>query len=136
MYRKPVSIALGITGLLIALGAFGHSFMGRKSLDVGLANIGLDPHTYKLIYLVWYFCGGCMLVFGVLVMGCARCAWRGNNAWLPVALLIGGFYLLTGVLSLGYMHEPFWSVFVILGSLTLISSFLLAGYGSAIHTSQ
>ena len=68
MLRKLMSGALAITGLLIALGAFGHSFMGRKALDAGLAHVPLDLHTHKLIYLVWYFCGGCMLVFGLTVM--------------------------------------------------------------------
>ena len=89
MRRKLASIALAITGVLMALGAFGHSFMGRKALDAGLAHVPLDPHTHKLIYLVWYFCGGCMLVFGLLVMGCARQAWRGGNRLLPVSLLVG-----------------------------------------------
>lgn len=126
MSRKLNASLLALTGLLIALGAFGHSFMGRKALDMGLAHLALDVHTDKLIYLVWYFCGGCMLVFGVLVMAGAWRAWRGENRWLPVAALIGIFYLLVGVLALVYMREPFWAVFVILGGLTLIFSMALA----------
>lgn len=125
MLRKPASIALGLTGLLVALGAFGHSFMGRKSLDVGLARAGLDPHTYKLIYLVWYFCGGCMMVFGLLIMWSAVQTWRNNYNLLPMSLFIGAFYMLTGVLALSYMREPFWSIFVILGGSILINSLLL-----------
>lgn len=135
MIRKPASFALGITGLLMALGAFGHSFMGRKALDLGLAHIDLDPHTDKLIYLVWYFCGGCMLVFGALIVWCALRAWRGSNSLLPSSWLIGGFYLLSGVLALNYMHEPFWAVFVILGSLTWIFSLLLVISGGGARTS-
>lgn len=125
MTRKLNASLLAFTGLLIALGAFGHSFMGRQALDAGLARVALDVHTDKLIYLVWYFCGGCMLVFGLLVIAGAWRAWRGENRWLPVAGLIGIFYLLVGVLALAYMREPFWSVFVILGGLTLIFSFML-----------
>ncbi|MDE3069006.1 MAG: hypothetical protein KGJ60_15855 [Verrucomicrobiota bacterium] len=125
MARKVNALLLGLTGLLIALGAFGHSFMGRKALDAGLARVALDAHTDKLIYLVWYFCGGCMLVFGLLVIAGAWRAWRGENRGLGVAGLIGIFYLIVGVLSLAYMHEPFWSIFVILGGLTLIFSFTL-----------
>ncbi|MGH8278300.1 MAG: hypothetical protein ACRETQ_01865, partial [Gammaproteobacteria bacterium] len=75
MARKLLSVLLGLTGLLIGLGAFGHSFMGRKTLDAGLARVALDVHTDKLIYLVWYFCGGCMLVFGLLVIASAWYAW-------------------------------------------------------------
>ncbi|HKT30998.1 MAG TPA: hypothetical protein VJS89_00730 [Gammaproteobacteria bacterium] len=125
MSRKLNAVLLALTGLLIALGAFGHSFLGRKTLDTGLARVALDAHTDKLVYLVWYFCGGCMLVFGLLVIAGACRAWRGENRWLPVAALIGIFYLLVGALSLAYMREPFWSVFVILGGLTLIFSFML-----------
>lgn len=125
MLRKLNASLLALTGLLIALGAFGHSFMGRKALDAGLARAVLDAHTDKLIYLVWYFCGGCMLVFGLLVIAGAVLAARGINRLLPVSTLIGVFYLVTGVLALAYMREPFWSVFVILGGLTLIFSFML-----------
>jgi hypothetical protein len=119
MIRKITSFALGLTGLLIFLGAFGHSFGGRKSLDAGLASATLDAHTEKLIYLVWYFCGACMLVFGVLVMASAWQAWRGEKRGLFATGLIGILYLLTGVLSLAYMKESFWSIFVILGGLAL-----------------
>ncbi|MGH8282573.1 MAG: hypothetical protein ACRESE_01850 [Gammaproteobacteria bacterium] len=125
MARKLVSLALALTGLLIGLGAFGHSFVGRKTLDTGLAHVALDPHTDKLIYLVWYFCGGCMLVFGLVTIWVAWKAWRGDNHLLSVSVLIGIFYLLTGILSLAYMREPFWSVFVILGGLSLIFSLTL-----------
>lgn len=120
MRRKLCPIALAVTGLLIALGAFGHSFMGRAALDTGLAGMPLDAHTGKLIHLVWYFCGGCMLVFGLLVMRSAWRSARGDNGALAGTALIGAFYLLTGVLSLLYMREPFWSVFVILGGCAVV----------------
>lgn len=129
MFRKLNASLLALTGLLIALGAFGHSFMGRKTLDWGLARVALDAHTDKLIYLVWYFCGGCMLVFGLLVIGSAWQAWRDDSRGLPVAGLIGIFYLLVGVLALAYMKEPFWSVFVILGASALVFSLALGTPG-------
>ena len=125
MARKLNAALLALTGLLIALGAFGHSFVGRRTLDAGLAQVVLDAHTDKLIYLVWYFCGGCMLVFGLLVIAGAVLAVRGGNRWLPVSALIGVFYLVTGVVALAYMREPFWSVFVILGALALVFSLAL-----------
>lgn len=125
MLRKTLAILLAITGLLIGLGAFGHSFMGRHTLDAGLARVALDAHTDKLVYLVWYFCGGCMLVFGVLTILGAWQAMRGNERALIAPGLIGVFYLLTGVLALAYMDEPFWSVFVILGCLALMLSVAL-----------
>ena len=126
MMRKILCSVLALTGLLMCLGAFGHSFMGRRTLDLGLARVALDAHTERLIYLVWYFCGGCMLVLGLLVIASAWRALRGEKGGLPVAALIGVFYLLTGVLSLAYMKEAFWSVFVVLGGLALILSLALA----------
>lgn len=125
MLRKSCSALLALTGLLIGLGAFGHSFMGRRTLDAGIAPLPLDPHTGRLIYLVWYFCGGCMLVFGVLVVWSAWRAMRCERGMLLAPCAIGVFYLATGVLSLAYMHEPFWGVFVVLGGLTLVLSALL-----------
>ncbi|HEV7137127.1 MAG TPA: hypothetical protein VGN43_10875 [Steroidobacteraceae bacterium] len=131
MTRKIASSALALTGLLIALGGFGHSFMGRRTLDIGLARVALDGHTEKVLYLVWYFCGGCMLVFGLLVMESARRAWRGEYRGLSATALIGIFYLLTGVLSLAYTKEAFWSVFVVLGGLALLLSLILLAPGAA-----
>lgn len=131
MTRKIASSALALTGLLISLGAFGHSFGGRRTLDIGLAGMALDAHTEKLIYLVWYFCGGCMLIFGLLVIASAWRAWRGDKSGLTTSILIGVFYLLTGVLSLAYMREAFWSVFAVLGGLTLVLSLILRASGEA-----
>jgi len=125
MIRKIASLALALTGLVICLGAFGHSFVGRRSLDIGLARVALDAHTERLIYLVWYFSGGCMLVFGLLVLAGAWRAWNGRRSGLFASSLIGVFYLLTGALSLAYMKEAFWSIFVILGGLALILSLVL-----------
>lgn len=122
MFRKLVASVLALTGALIGLGAFGHSFGGRKTLDAGLAHVVLDAHTDKLIYLVWYFCGGCMLVLGVLVLWSVWRSTRGHPGALFVPALIGAFYLVAGVLSLAYMREPFWSVFVILGGAALVCS--------------
>jgi len=125
MLRKIASTLLALTGLLIGLGAFGHSFMGRRALDAGLASLPIDVHTDKLIYLVWYFCGGCMLVVGALVIWSAWKAMRGEKGALFASGLVGAFYLLVGVLSLIDMREPFWSVFVVLGTLALVLSGLL-----------
>jgi hypothetical protein len=130
MLRKFASMLLGFTGLLIGLGAFGHSFMGRKALDAGLASLPIDMHTDKLIYLVWYFCGGCMLVFGVLVIRGAWLAMRAERGALFAPCIIGVFYLATGIMALATMHEAFWSVFVILGGLALVLSAVL-GFTSA-----
>ena len=129
MLRKLASMLLALTGLLIGLGAFGHSFMGRKALDAGLASLPIDMHTDKLIYLVWYFCGGCMLVFGVLVIRGAWMAMHAERGALFAPCTIGVFYLATGIVALASMHEAFWSVFAVLGGLALVLSAVL-GFAS------
>lgn len=126
MMRKMASMALALTGWYICLGGLGESFAGRSVLDAALSRTNLDIHTQRLIYLVWYFCGGCMLMFGLLVIGSARRAWRGETTGLAASGLIGIFYLIAGDLSLLYMKEAFWSIFAILGALALISSLTLA----------
>ena len=125
MLRKIASMLLGLTGLLIGLGALGHSSIGRKALDAGLTPLPIDAHTDKLIHLVWYFCGGCMLIFGVLVIRGAWMATRGERGALFAPCTIGVLYLATGVTALSYMHEPFWGVFVVLGGLALVLSAVL-----------
>lgn len=132
MFRKLVASALALTGALIGLGAIGHSFGGRKALDAGLAHVALDAHTDKLIYLVWYFAGGCMLVLGALVLWSVWQVARGRPGALFVPVLIGVFYLVTGVLSLAYMREPFWGVFVILGGAALVCSAALGAMRSSL----
>lgn len=129
MTRKIVTSALALTGLLICVGAIGHTFFGRRTLDIGLARVALDAHTEKLIYLVWYFCGGCMLVLGLLVIVGAWRAWLGEKTIVSASSLVGIFYLLTGVLSLASMREVFWSTFDVLGGLALVLSLTLAMVG-------
>jgi Na+-transporting NADH:ubiquinone oxidoreductase subunit NqrB len=66
-----------------------------------------------------------MLVFGLLVMRGAWKAVRGEHDALSAPCAIGLFYLATGVVALSTMHEPFWSVFVVLGGLALALSSVL-----------
>lgn len=47
MTRKIASLALAVTGLVIFLGAFGHSFMGRRALDIGVA-----PEAFWSLFVV------------------------------------------------------------------------------------
>lgn len=133
MTRKSASSALALTGLIICLGALGHTFMGRNALDTGLAHAALDPRTGRLVHLVWYFAGGCMLVFGLLVTASAWRAWRGEKDGMSTPGLIGVFYLLFGISALLYMKEPFWTIFVVLGALSLMLSMIIAADRRAVN---
>jgi len=107
MFRKVIAVLLVLTGGLFSFGGIGHSFIGRKAIDIGLATLPIDAHTDKLIYLVWYFCGGCMLVFGLLIIWSTWRAVRGGSHALWMSGTIGLFYVLTGSIARVYMREPF-----------------------------
>jgi hypothetical protein len=126
MLRKTLASSLAMTGLLIGFGAFGHSFMGRHTLDVGLArrDAGCAHRQAGLSRLV---------LLRRLHAG-FRCAddpeRLAGHAWQRsgVARFRTDRRVLPadGVLALAYMGEPFWSVFVLLGCLALILSVALA----------
>ena len=61
---KVLTAVYWITGLLIGLGAFGHGFMGVKPVRAALAAVTIPANIRGVIWIVWYFVSGCMLVFG------------------------------------------------------------------------
>lgn len=125
--KKVASALLLLVGVLIALGAYGHSFLGRLAVDAQLDRYPLDWGVYSMLYVTWYFVGGVMLLFGVTIL----MAWlrfrRGERSLLWVTALIGVLYLCTGIGGMVYRHgDPFMSVFVLEGALLLGCSLILA----------
>ncbi len=131
--RRAASVVFLLVGATIGLGAFGHSFMGRLVVDGELDKFPIARDVYTMLYVVWYFVGGCMLLFAVVI----ALAWfrqkRGQPSLLLVTALIGTLYLGTGVGGMVYRHgDPFMSVFILEGALLLVCSLLLGkGRGAA-----
>ncbi len=125
MLRNLASAVFLLTGLAIGLGAFGH---GRAvaHLHAAIDGLPIDPSFASMLYVVWNFVSGCMLVFGATVVW----SWLRLRIDRPVPLfachLIALLYLATGAAGLIYRHgDPFMWVFVVLGGLLLASSLVL-----------
>jgi len=54
---------------VIGLGAFGHDFNTRHLTDEFAKFPALDGRLVAIVFAVWHFCSGCMLVFGAICAG-------------------------------------------------------------------
>lgn len=111
-----------IVGLTIGLGAFGHGFMGVKPVRAALAAVTIPTDIREVIWIVWYFVSGCMLLFGGLVIGAWFAARRGRPRALVVPIVIALFYMVTGLASYAYQPNPFWLGFLVQGALLLLAT--------------
>ena len=111
---KSLTSAVFLLAPSLALGAFGHSFMGRLPVDAELDKFPVARDVYSMLYVTGYFVGGCMLVFGMTIV----VAWfrlrRGDSTLLLITLFIGMLYLAVGIGGMVYRHgDPFVSVFIV-----------------------
>jgi len=111
-------------GLLIGLGAFGHGFLGVQPVRAALASVSLPADIREVIWIVWYFVSGCMLLCGGLVLW-AWFAARRNPDLLLVPIAIALFWISVGVASYTYQHNPFWLLFLTEGALLLAATLAL-----------
>ncbi len=124
--RRVASVVLLLVGVVIGLGAFGPSFMGRLVVDGELDKFPIAGDVYSMLYVVWYFVGGCMLLFALII----ALAWFGQRSGeaslLLVTALIGGLYLCAGVGGMVYRHgDLFMPAFILEGALLLVCSLVL-----------
>lgn len=104
--------ALG--GLLIALGAAGHSLAAGAQLSAELSTSGLTHDRIVNITVVWHFAGLCMVLLGLLVvLGALRPALRLSSLWISVS------YIAFGVVAFIWSQLPFFLVFTALGLVVL-----------------
>lgn len=125
MQRKIFSWVFLLTGILIGIGAFGHDSNTRHLAEELAKFPALDAHVVAIVLAVWHFCSGCMLVFGAI---CVWTWWRvrkGQRGVLFAPILIGIFYVGSGLATVFYTGRPFFWVFVVLGGLLLASSLVL-----------
>lgn len=125
MLRKVASIVYLVTGLIIGLGAFGHDSNARHLADEFAKFPALDANAVLIVYAVWHFCSGCMLVFGAIVAWTWAQARRGGRLTFFPSDAIGVFYVIAGVASVLYTGKPFFWLFVVLGGLLLASALVL-----------
>jgi hypothetical protein len=129
MTRKVFSATFLLIGVLIGLGAYGHGFVGRGTIDAELDKFQIGRDVYTMLYVVWYFVSGCMALFGLTILWAWARLRRGDPSLLFVAYLIGVLYLASGVGGMIYMQgDPFgiMTLFILEGALLLISTFVLS----------
>ncbi len=122
MTRKILSVLYWLAAVTIGLGAFGHGLGGGHALRVALAAVTLDPNMVGVLWIVWYFVSGVMLLFGGLAIWAWFAARRGSRDALVVASAIGVFYGIFGIAALLYGRDPFWLLFLLQGVMLLGSA--------------
>jgi hypothetical protein len=121
--KRLLSIVLSLMGALIGLGGFAHSFMGRLAVDAELSKFPIAFDVDSMRYVVWYFVGGCMALFGAIILWAWFRRRNGDSTLLPVAGLIGLLYVATGVGGFFYRHhDPFMLMFLVEGALLVVCS--------------
>jgi hypothetical protein len=122
MKMRVLTALYWLMGLMIGLGAFGHGFLGVKPVRAALSTVALPADIREVIWIVWYFCSGCMLVFGALIIWAWFAARRGNPQALAVAVAVGLFWMAFGIAAYSYQHNPFWLLFPAEGFLLLVAT--------------
>lgn len=116
MQRTIATVLYWLATITITLGAYGHGFQGIKGVEGPIATSTLPADVVGVIWIVWYFVSGSMLVFGILLIWAWPSLNRGPGSRSGVALVIGAFYTVTGIACYLYSgREPFWLLFLFQG---------------------
>lgn len=113
--KRPSSRQLGAAllitcGVIMALGAVGHSVMTGPRIQSDLAASRLNSELQHLLMAVWHFGGACMVLLGGLVAFTTR-----RPALGPVALAIAFLYVAFGLVAWAWASGPFFAIFTALG---------------------
>ena len=130
MEQKLLSALLLSTGVIVALGSVGHSFIAVVPVEQALSGQAMPAAVGRSILAVWHFAGACMAVFGALVIWQWRKIHRGARGQVFVPLLVGLFYSVFGVYAVVRFGAPFFAVFALLGGCLLVCARFFAGFQS------
>jgi len=126
--RKIAAAIYWLAAITITLGAYGHGFVGVKPVQAAIAASALPADVVRVIWIVWYFVSGCMVAFGTLLFWAWPAFRVGSSSRSGVALIVGAFYLIVGLVSYLYSgRDPFWLLFVTLGVMVIGSTLALGG---------
>jgi len=126
--KRTIAAALyWLAAVTITLGACGHGVVGVRPTRAALAVVTLDPHTLRVIWMVWYFVSGAMVVCGLLLFWVWPGFRPGAASRSGAALIVGAFYATTGVACYVYSGgEVFWLLFLAQGVLVISSTIVLS----------
>ena len=126
--RRVAAAAYWLAAITIALGAFGHGFVGIVPIRKAFGVLALPDDVTRVLWIVWYFVSACMLFFGALLAWAWPRLEAGASSRSGAALATGVLYVVTGISSFLYARgDPFWLLFVAQGALVLGSTFVLRG---------
>jgi hypothetical protein len=126
--RTIAAACYWIAAITITLGAFGHGFLGIKPVEAAIAATTLPPDIVRVIWIVWYFVSGCMVIFGALLFWAWPAIRIGSSSRSAVAFIVGTFYTVTGIACYVYSgRDPFWLLFVTQGVIVIGSTLVLHG---------
>jgi len=127
--RRVAAVLYWLAAVTIALGAFGHGFVGIVPIRNAFEVLALPPEVMRVLWVVWYFVSACMLFFGALLAWAWPRLEAGASSRSGAALATGILYVVTGVASFLYTGEdPFWLLFVAQGALVIGSTVVLRGH--------
>jgi len=129
--RAIAAACYWLAAVTIALGAFGHGFVGVKPTRVAIEASPLDSHTVHVIWIVWYFVSGAMIAFGLLLFWAWSGLRSGPDSRSVAALIVGAQYAITGITAYLYSGgERFWLLFLAQGVLVIGSTLVLRSTAS------
>jgi hypothetical protein len=135
MTRTLAAVAYWLSAVTITLGSIGHGFFGVKPVRTALDAVTLPPEIMRVLWIVWYWVSGTMVIFGLLLFWAWPALKAGSSSRSAPPLIIGVSYMITGIVCFLYTNrDPFWLVFltqgvVILGSMWVFTQRKALGSG-------
>ena len=124
--RVLATVLYWLAAITIALGAFGHGLLGIKPVEAAVAASTLPADIVAVIWIVWYFVSGAMIVCGAMLMWAWPAVRAGSTTRSGAAFIIGVFYTVTGVACYLYSgREPFWLLFLFQGAIVIGTTLVL-----------
>ncbi len=124
--RTIATVLYWLAAVTITLGAFGHGFLGIKPVEAAVAASTLHADIVGVIWIVWYFVSGAMLVCGAILFWAWPALKTGSTTRSGAAFIIGVFYTATGIACYLYSgREPFWLLFLFQGATVIGTTLVL-----------
>ena len=126
MTRMVAAVAYWFSAVTITLGSIGHGFFGVKPVEAALDAVTLPLDIMRVLWIVWYWVSGTMVMFGLLLFWAWPALKAGSFSRSAPPLIIGVFYLTSGIVCFLYTRgDPFWLLFLTQGVLLLGSTWVL-----------
>ena len=125
MTRTLAAVAYWFSAVTITLGSIGHGFLGVKPVRSALDAVTLPPDIMRVLWIVWYWVSGTMVIFGLLLFWAWPALKTGSSSRSAPPVVIGVSYAIVGIVCFLYTErDPFWLLFLTQGVLLLGSTWV------------